>query len=86
MKIGARFLRGLTIKPAEYRPKADFSVRQGALTALKQTLGKGFTTLKTRFPKYRLSLPLTLLAAVVLAQLPYPLGRKTEGFGDGQEV
>ena len=67
MKIGARFLRGLTIKPAEYRHKADFSVRQGALTALKQTLGKGFTTLKTRFPKYRLSLPLTLLAAVVLA-------------------
>ena len=42
-------------------------LRQGALTALKQTLGKGFTTLKTRFPKYRLSLPLTLLAAVVLA-------------------
>ena len=27
-----------------------------------------------------------MLAAVVLAQLPYPLGRKTEGFGDGQEV
>ena len=29
-----------------------------------------------------------MLAAVVLAQLPYPLGRKTAGgaFGDGQEV
>ena len=27
-----------------------------------------------------------MLAAVVLAQLPYPLGRKTEAFGDGQEV
>ena len=29
-----------------------------------------------------------MLAAVVLAQLPYPLGRKVAGeaFGDGQEV
>ena len=27
-----------------------------------------------------------MLAAVVLAQLPYPLGRKTGAFGDGQEV